>query len=106
MLRVILDAYLVLLLAILAFFILLIMIRAVLGPAVADRLMAVNMIGTVASMLICFLAIVLEEDWLFDVAVVYSMISFLSVVILSKVSIGVHRDNKEKAEKEEQSECR
>ena len=62
--------------------------RAIMGPAVADRLMAVNMMGTMVIVMIGILAILLKEGYLVDIGIIYAMISFLAVVVLAKVYIG------------------
>ena len=73
------------------------LIRAILGPLTTDRIVAVNMITTVIMVMIGILAIMLHEGYLADVGLIYAMISFLSVVVLCKVFMGVHNENKEKA---------
>lgn len=64
------------------------LVRAILGPAVADRLMAVNMLGTIVIVMIAALAILLCEGYLIDICIIYAMISFLAVIVLTKVYIG------------------
>ena len=76
-----------------------VLIRAVIGPKVADRLMAINMIGTIAIMFMAIVAVKLSEDYLLDISIVYAMISFISVVILTKVYMGVHEENSLKRHK-------
>ena len=71
----------------------LVLIRAVSGPRIADRLMAINMIGTIGIFLMAVTAVKLDEEYLLDICVIYAMISFLSVVILTKVYMGVHDEN-------------
>ena len=44
---------------------------------------------------IAIMAIRLKEAYLIDICMIYAMISFLAVVILSKVYIGVCKENKE-----------
>ena len=66
-------------------------IRAIIGPSVPDRLVAVNMIGTQIIIIIAVLTILLDEAWLADVATVYAMLSFLGVVVLTKIYIGIYR---------------
>ena len=66
-------------------------IRALMGPSVADRLVAVNMIGTQIIIIIAELTVLLKEAWLADVASVYALLSFLSVVVLTKIYIGIYR---------------
>lgn len=73
------------------------LIRAVKGPRVADRLMSVNMMGTMVMVMISVLALMLNEGYLVDVCLIYAMISFLAVVVLSKVYIGIYEE-KRKAE--------
>ena len=80
------------LLIILSFMLLACMIRAVKGPRIADRLMAVNMMGTMVMVMISILALLLKEGYLVDICLIYAMISFLAVVVLSKVYIGVYEE--------------
>ncbi|MCI8466210.1 MAG: sodium:proton antiporter [Lachnospiraceae bacterium] len=85
---------------VLAILILISIIRSVRGPKTADRIIAVNMIGTMTIVIIAILSIYQEEDYLTDVCLIYAMVSFLAVVVLTKVYTGVYRERKEK-EKEE-----
>ncbi|MCH5259115.1 MAG: sodium:proton antiporter [Lachnospiraceae bacterium] len=71
------------------------LIRAIKGPRIADRLMAVNMMGTMVMVMISVLALMLNEGYLVDVGLVYAMISFLAVVILSKVYIGIYEEGRQ-----------
>lgn len=75
------------------------LVRAIIGPRVADRLVAVNMMGTMVMVLIAILAFYLNENYLLDISLIYAMISFLAVVILSKVYIGIHNERKEQKKK-------
>ena len=63
------------------------LLRAIRGPRVADRIMGINMIGTLVSASIAILSLWLEQSWLLDVCILYGMISFLAVVVLAKVCI-------------------
>lgn len=66
------------------------LVRAVRGPRIADRIMAVNMTGTLAIMMLAILAVKLKESFLLDVSLIYGMISFVAVVVLSSIYITVH----------------
>lgn len=91
------TAYHVLLLGamlVLAVLIILGIIRSVLGPGISDRIIAVNMIGTIIIMLIAILSIYLNENYLVDVCLIYAMISFLGVVVLCKVYTGVYLEKR------------
>ena len=72
--------------------------RAFRGPAPADRVIAVNMTGTIVITLILFLSLLLKEGYLVDIALIYAMLSFLAVVLLCRISIGAHRAVKQKEE--------
>ncbi len=74
------------------------LVRAVRGPRIADRLVSVNMMGTMVMVMIATLALMLDEGYLVDVCLVYAMISFLSVVVLSKVYIGIYEEKRFKSE--------
>lgn len=82
----------------LSFMLLICLIRAVKGPRVADRLMAVNMMGTMVMVMISVLALLLQEGYLVDICLIYAMISFLSVVVISKVYIGIYEEQHHKQE--------
>lgn len=65
-------------------------IRSVLGPRIADRIIAINMTGTMIIMMIAILSVFLDENYLVDICLIYAMISFLGVVVLCKVYTGVY----------------
>ena len=90
-------------LVVLALMVILCLIRAIIGPRVADRLVAVNMIGTRVMVSICILAVIMREDYLVDICLIYAMISFLAIVVLTKVYTGVYMKEKEEKEKGVQS---
>ena len=69
-------------------------IRSVLGPRITDRIIAVNMTGTMVIAIIAVLSVFLDENYLVDVCLIYAMISFLSVVVLCKVYTGVYLQKK------------
>lgn len=65
------------------------LIRAIMGPRVADRVIAVNMMGTVVMVMISILALLLKEGYLMDICLIYACISFLAVVVITKIYLGV-----------------
>lgn len=66
------------------------LIRTIRGPRMADRILGVNMAGSLSTAAIAVLAVMLDQSWLLDVCLLYCMISFLAVVVLAKVSIASH----------------
>ncbi|MCR4672622.1 MAG: sodium:proton antiporter [Lachnospiraceae bacterium] len=70
------------------------LIRCIIGPSINDRILSINMIGTMVVCSIAILSGLLDESWLLDVALVYVMISFLAVIILASVYI---REGRRKA---------
>lgn len=85
----------------LAIMLVLCFIRAVRGPRVADRIVATNMIGTIVMVIIAILALLLKEGYLVDICIIYAMISFLAVIVLTKVYMGVYLERKKKKEEEQ-----
>ena len=79
---------------VLALLIIVSMVRSVLGPGIADRIIAVNMTGTMIIMIIAILSVYLDENYLVDVCLIYAMLSFLGVVVLCKVYTGVYLQHK------------
>ena len=61
-------------------------IRSIIGPRSTDRIMSVNMLGT---MTICsmILSVLLDEGYLADVAMIYAMISFVAVLMMASMFV-------------------
>lgn len=89
-----LEYFLITVIVILVILVFACFIRAVIGPTIADRIVSVNMIGTLIIMIISVLTILMKEAWLADISAIYAMISFLAVVVLTKIYIGVYREAK------------
>lgn len=70
------------------------LIRCIRGPRISDRVLAVNMIGTQTIVMVVIFVVLLGEGSLVDIALVYAMISFLAVILLSKVYLGIYRERK------------
>ena len=87
------------LLSVLALMLVLCLTRAVIGPRIADRLVAVNMIGTLVMVSIAILAVVKNQGYLVDICLIYAMISFLAVVVLTRIYTGVYREAKDHEER-------
>ncbi len=90
-----------------SFLILAMLIRAIIGPEITDRLLSINMIGTMVICCIAILSRMLGESFLVDVALIYAMISFISVLILSTIYIPNQRKRSpfgKEAEKELKTE--
>ena len=86
---------------ILSVFLLLCLIRAVIGPSIADRIVSVNMMGTMVIAIIAMLSVLQKEGYLADICIIYAMISFLSVVALTKVFLGIYRRRKAEGDRED-----
>ena len=93
------HAFFVAALIFLAIMMVLCLIRAIIGPRVADRIVSVNMMGTMVMVIIGILALMLEEGYLADICLIYAMISFLAVIVLTKVYMGVYLQKKDVEEK-------
>lgn len=76
--------------AVLAVLILVTLVRAIIGPRFTDRVIAVNMINTMAVAIISILSVRLEEGFLMDVALVYALLSFLTVVLMTRMVLINH----------------
>ena len=76
------------------------LIRAIKGPTIADRVVAVNMMGTIVMVVIAMLAVYMGEGYLLDICLIYAMISFLAVIVLVKVYMGVYLEGKQEKDRE------
>ncbi len=80
----------------LALMVVLCLIRAIIGPRIADRIVATNMMGTMIMVIIAILALMMQEGYLVDICLIYAMISFLAVIVLTKVYMGVYQEKKKR----------
>lgn len=94
MYEIIYHGFLLLCMIVIAALIILCLFRAVLGPRMTDRVVAVNMIGTMTIVEIALFGLYLRESYLFDVCLIYAMISFLAVVVLTKIYGGAYQERK------------
>jgi multicomponent Na+:H+ antiporter subunit F len=54
--------------------------RALLGPTVYDRVLAVNTIGTMTVVLIAAVGFLMERPEFLDIALVYALINFIGTI--------------------------
>ncbi len=54
--------------------------RGIVGPTLYDRILAVNMFGTKTVLLISLLGFVMGRPQFLDIAIVYALINFISVI--------------------------
>tara|TARA_B110000263_G_scaffold205516_1_gene186129 strand:+ start:623 stop:907 length:285 start_codon:yes stop_codon:yes gene_type:complete len=60
------------------------LVRALLGPTVYDRVMAVNTFGTKTVLLIAVLGFLAERPEFLDVALAYALINFIGTIAVLK----------------------
>ena len=77
------------------------LIRAIRGPRTMDRIVSINMIGSISILIIAVLSLYLKESFLLDVDIIYAMLSFLAVVVLTKVYMGVHKEEEQREKRRE-----
>lgn len=58
--------------------------RAVLGPTIPDRVIAINVIGTKAVVLFVLVGVVFHEGLFFDVAMVYVVLLYIATLAIMK----------------------
>ena len=94
------EYFLIGILIFLSIMLILVLIKACMGPSVADRIVCINMMGTMVMVMIAVLAILLKEGYLVDICIIYAMISFLAVVVLTKVYMGIYKERQIREQKE------
>lgn len=63
------------------------MIRAFRGPRFTDRVVAVNMIGTITIAIMAILSVAMDADFLIDISITYALLSFIAIVVLTRLVI-------------------
>lgn len=64
--------------------ILLCLYRAVFGPGTFNRIVAANVIGTKAIVLLIVVGYIIERPHFIDIALMYAVLSFIGTLIISK----------------------
>ena len=62
------------------------MVRAMAGPTVFDRVLALNMFGTKTVLLICVVCFTIGRTDFLDLALLYSLMNFIGMVALLRFS--------------------
>jgi multicomponent Na+:H+ antiporter subunit F len=62
------------------------LIRALKGPSIYDRILAVNVFGTKTVLVVALITYVTGHADLIDVALVYALINFIAVVAVMKLT--------------------
>lgn len=64
--------------------------RAVMGPTVYDRILAVNAFGTLTVLLIAVFGFLTERPEFLDIALVYALINFIGTIAVCKYATFSH----------------
>lgn len=91
----------IIILTVLTFFCL---VRTIKGPKLADRIVGTNMIGTMTIAIIALLAVYLNESGIIDICLIYAIMSFVAVIVLTKIYIGIYNEKKAERERSEKGE--
>lgn len=81
------------------------LIRAVRGPRLTDRIVAVNMICTMVVLFICLAAFYLQETFLIDIAILYALLNLVTVAILTRVVV-LHKRKSRRVRSERRNQSR
>lgn len=76
-------------------------IRGVIGTTLYDRILAVNMFGTKTVLLLSILGFVMGRPEFLDIAIVYALINFISVIGVLRYSDSAeftHTDDDDKSQ--------
>ena len=60
------------------------------GPTASDRVVAIDIIGTVVVGFVAIITAIGGEEYLLDVALVWALVSFVGTLALAKYLVGKH----------------
>ena len=64
-----------------------------------DRIIGINLVGTLVVIVICALTYILGEDYLADIAVIYVVMSFIAVMMLCRIYINLYDHRRKEKER-------
>ena len=85
-------------LAILGLGLLAVMVYIIRARLTVDRIIGINLVGTIVVMVIVVLTFLLGEDYLADIALIYVVLSFIAVMMLCRIYINLYQRNQRKKE--------
>lgn len=71
-------------------------LRTVLGPHFSDRILAINSISTIVMLTISMIAILQGQSYIIDIALIYALLGFITVIILCKAYLASHHRDRDK----------
>jgi len=71
-------------LVVIAVYVVLVVIRVIMGPTIWDRLLGLNTISAKIIMSIVILSVITDRSYLLDVALVYALLGFLGTVFIAR----------------------
>ena len=82
-----------------------VMVYIIRARLTVDRIIGINLIGTLVVIVICALTYILGEDYLAEIAVIYVVMSFIAVMMLCRIYINLYQ-YKRQDEREDESHDR
>ncbi len=70
--------------AILVLYMFVCLYRAIAGPTLADRLVAVNLIGTKTVVALSLIAFIFDQSMYIDTAIVYALLNFIVTIAVAR----------------------
>ena len=68
-----------------------VMVYIIRARLTVDRIIGINLTGTLVAIIIAILTYLLGEDYLADVAIVYVVLSFIAVMLLCRIYINLYQ---------------
>lgn len=69
---------------VIAFYVIFVLIRVIMGPTIWDRLLGLNMVSSKIIVMIVILAVLLDKPYLLDIALVYAVLGFLGTIFIAR----------------------
>ncbi len=67
--------------------------RAVAGPSIADRMVAIDILGILVASICALLALLFGEEYLIDIALAWILLAFIGTLTLAKALSGRQLDD-------------
>ncbi|MDI6799725.1 MAG: cation:proton antiporter [Actinomycetota bacterium] len=78
------DNFFIVVCTILVLYMFVCLFRAIAGPTLADRLVAVNLIGTKTVAVLSLIAFIFDQSMYIDTAIVYALLNFIVTIAVAR----------------------
>ena len=78
------------------------LVKTIIGPSIADRILTINLLCRLVIIAISVIVCLLDFYFVLVLGLIFGLLSFIAVIVLTKVYTGVYEENRRKEKEAEE----